>query len=1448
MTLKHVALSTLLGSLVVAAGMSTSIARDTDIYFTDSSAATVLIKPNLMLTMDTTGSLNEVVSGVTQSRLDVLKGGMLTLLDNLSNMNVGLMRFSGNPTSSPVLYPVADLDAPVTDTGRLVIPIQDSPDDAQQTGTTVAIGDQTLTLGSNIVGLRFRNAYIPQLQNVASAITSAKLVFRAGSGGNNNSATIRISADASDNALVYSTAASNISGRTQTSATVDWAVGTSSWTAGNHYESPDISAVVQAVVTRAGWCRGNALAFRLERTSGSGSRVARAYDTYQNNSFSSPTAYLVVNYDPSKIQTSSSCDTIRVISRISQSSDDAEERVSNGNMDLTSTLQLPRSGGNNQYVGLRFQNVAVPQGATIVSATIEFEVDSTATGTVDLTIRGQNSTSPASFSTTSGDISGRPLTTKFVAWNGVPNNAVNSKLTTPNLASIVEEIVAPAGWTSGNAMVFRIERSGSGTNSRNVESLDSEPAAAPLLRITYAVSATTPYVKTVRDELQELIVGLKAEGGTGIVDALYEAARYYRGEAADYGLTRGDSSATLARWSRVSHVASLTGESVNRVAGCTDDDLNAAACATESLTGSPVYTSPISAECQTSHIIVLTDGDTNVNASAAKIRTMTGATTCSGSGAEACGETLATFLSTQDQSGTYGGASPQTVRTHTIGFGPGISSGGLAFLNNLATAGGGGYNTAQNEYELVNAFQGIINDVLAIPSSFVSPSLSVNAFNRLYNRDEVYFSLFKPALGIAWPGNLKKYTLCSASTCTFGEVMDAASPPQPAIETAAGANKNKIKTTAISYWSNATDGREVQVGGAGAEIATYSSRRVYTYTGTSDTGAPDDLSAATHRVVTSNAAAALNQAALGASSSAERDAIINWMRGQDIEDEDSDGVVNEDRWRFADALHSRPATITYGGTAASPVIKIVIGTNEGGIRMIDAASGEEDWYIYLPEFLDDQRALKDNSNGVHFIGVDGSPTTRIVDNNNNGIIEPANGDKVQLFVGMRRGGRDIYAFDLTPDAGTVLTTSSAIGSIKPKFMWRIKGGGGSFGQLGQTWSRPLLANVWVKCLNSACSDGDGSTKDSELKTVLMFAGGYDPSFDDTMKTGTDSYGNAIYMVDPDTGARQWWAGGTGSGADLELANMYYSIPSDLTLYDSNSDGAVDRVFVGDTRGQLWRIDLDNQIDPSASSTSQRNGNTAGYVLADIGCKGGVRSNHCTATSNQDRRSFFYPPDVAQVRDETFSSTSKYDYVTIATGDREDPLDKKTQVLSQTPVNNRIYALRDTNIKLGPPATTPSAIVESALYDASVDVLGNTASPGFATALTNIKASKGWFVDLKKSTTPQWIGEKSLAKTTIYAGVLYVTTFTPAQSSGAAAICADPQEGTATEWALNLFNASGTPPLGNSRMTEVGYGIPSELVIVIRESGASGLIGTSGGAGLPAVPKTLPRFRTYWSQQ
>ena len=1426
MFMRRVLLTTLIVGTICVSTPTRTVALDTDIYFSDPTAGSTVVKPNLMLILDTSGSMNSNVSGTTKSRIDVMKESLKTIIDELANVNVGLMRFSSDP-GGPVMYPVQDIDATVTDTGIIQTVLQDAQDDAEQDSSgSVNLTSTDLDFDSSHpnIGIRFQDVYIPQ----GVIITSAKIVFHAKTS-DSSALNLRISADDVDSAQTYAAVTNDITSavRPQTAA-VSW--NAAAWNAGNYESTTDISAVVQQVVNRAGWCRGNAMGFRFNYVSG-GSRVARSYDTYSSNSFDSAPASLVVTYDPSTAPTISNCN--RVVARVNQDTDDAEERNNNGNMSLTGTLQLIRAGtsaSRDQTVGIRFQNVQVPQGATITSANLEFEVDSTNSTSTSLTIHGEAADNASSFTSADNDITSRPTTSASTSWPSVPNNAVNQKLVSPDLRTVVQEVVNRAGWARGNAMAFVI--SGSGT--KNVESFDSEPGAAPLLRITY--SSTTVEPKRVRHVLQEMIAGMRADGSTPLVDVLYEAALYYRGENVDYGKQRGPGTGATAQFTRISNPLawdSSTG-TVARQAGCTDLDLDAAACADESISGTPTYVSPITASCQPSHIVLLTDGDATVNNSQTKVQTMTGASSCSGSGDEACGITLATFLNTQDQSGL---SDRQSITTHTIGYQ--ISN---TFLNDVANAGGGLYKTATDASTLVDAFKGILNEVLKSPTSFVSPSLSVNAFNKLFNRDEVYFSLFSPQLSQAWPGNVKKFVLCNDSTntsCKFGEVLDASGSP------AIGSDA-KIKTTARSFWSSSPDGPTVTLGAAGSQIPTYNNvRRVYTYTGTST----KDLSLAVNQVTDSNTN--LTQAMLGASSSSERTDIINWMRGQDLDDEDSNGVTNEDRWRFSDALHSRPATISYGGTTADPIIKLVVGTNDGGLRMTNATTGEEEWIVYLPEFLGIQKGLMVNANGSHAYGADGTPSVWTIDTNNDGIIDPTDGDRIYLYIGMRRGGRGIYAFDITPTA--TITSSSDVTSVHPKLMWRIDNTTTNFGALGQTWSQPLVADIRVKCDVAACDDGVGSTKDSKIKTVLIFGAGYDPSLDTSIDNSVwasaDGMGNAIYIVDPITGARIWWASASGSGADLELANMKYAIPSDIATLDSDADGAVDRLYVGDTRGQLWRIDLGDQIDPAGSSVTARNGGSSGYVFADVGCTGGSRATNCSATTKQDRRKFFYPPDIAQVRDPDFSNTEIYDLVTIGSGDREDPIDKFTKATSVEAVHNRIYAFRDFDTKLGAPSSTPAAIADNTtdLFDATSNVLQDPTGPGYPAALADIKAKKGWFIDLLESTSPNWIGEKVLARTTIFGGQLFVTTFVPPTNTGVG-VCPVPSEGIAKLYSMNYLDGTAVDKTTNSRTQDLGGGIPSELVVVIREGGVSGLVGTSGGASQATVPTELPQYRTYWYQK
>lgn len=172
--------------------------------------------------------------------------------------------------------------------------------------------------------------------------------------------------------------------------------------------------------------------------------------------------------------------------RVSQSTDDAEEVVATGQMYLVSTdLELVDDNGNygEQYAGIRFQNIIIPQGATITNAYIEFETDEVTTVSTTLTFYGEDTDNAPVFNSTASNISSRTQTTASVDWSTIPAwNTLNEKHQSPDLSSVVQEIVDRGGWASGNSMVFIVDGSG----ERVAESYDGESTAAPLLHVEYS--------------------------------------------------------------------------------------------------------------------------------------------------------------------------------------------------------------------------------------------------------------------------------------------------------------------------------------------------------------------------------------------------------------------------------------------------------------------------------------------------------------------------------------------------------------------------------------------------------------------------------------------------------------------------------------------------------------------------------------------------------------------------------------------------------------------------------------------------------------------------------------------------------------------------------------------------------------------------------------------------
>ncbi|HMT06866.1 MAG TPA: SdrD B-like domain-containing protein [Pyrinomonadaceae bacterium] len=185
--------------------------------------------------------------------------------------------------------------------------------------------------------------------------------------------------------------------------------------------------------------------------------------------------------------------------RVDSSSDDAEQATTGGAVTLNSIdfFNEDNGGGGTAYnnVGVRFNNITIPQGATITSAYIQFTANNSGTvsaGNPTYTIQGQNVDNAATFATTANNISGRTwLSGQDVSWSpGAWTQDQTTNTSTPSLTNIVQAIVNRGGWASGNSMAFRV--TGSSTNAlyREAESWDGGAAAAPRLVVTYSMPAS----------------------------------------------------------------------------------------------------------------------------------------------------------------------------------------------------------------------------------------------------------------------------------------------------------------------------------------------------------------------------------------------------------------------------------------------------------------------------------------------------------------------------------------------------------------------------------------------------------------------------------------------------------------------------------------------------------------------------------------------------------------------------------------------------------------------------------------------------------------------------------------------------------------------------------------------------------------------------------------------
>ena len=779
----------------------------------------------------------------------------------------------------------------------------------------------------------------------------------------------------------------------------------------------------------------------------------------------------------------------------------------------------------------------------------------------------------------------------------------------------------------------------------------------------------------------------------------------------------------------------------------------------------------------------------------------------------------------------------------------------------MAKYGGGRYFQASSEDAILKALRDIMIEIQSVNTVFASASLPINATNRSQNENQVFIGMFRPdpAARPRWYGNLKRYQIAR-----FGQdfkLADASSPVQEAVSVATGFiqpcaksfwttdttsfNTATAPPTDTSYWnfsdptgthvgscttgttslfSDAPDGPQVEKG-ATAQVVRLGNlftsspdflehRTIYSCANTGATATCNLSPTVLHTFNNTN----VTQAAVAAGTATERDKIINFTRGLDVWDENS-RLSNTDvrPTVHGDVAHSRPLPVNYGSSTG---VVLYYGSNDGSFRAVSGNTGKELWSFIAPEHHGKLKRLYENAEfGTGLISypptpAPGSSAKDYFFDGSAGLFQNADDTRIWVFPSMRRGGRMLYAFDVTVPTAPLLKwrVGCTNASLSDTASCINNAGAAStdFQQMGQSWSTPTVARI------------KGYSTDPNRPVVIIGAG-YDTCDDQDATpntacsaTGYTRRGNRVFVIDADTGSRL--ASFTTDG----------SVPADVTVIDRDFDGMVDHAYVADTTGGVYRIDF---VDPASPGTVRAPG---AWTITKIG-----------QTLAADGRKFLFSPAA-------LPGNAKV-YLSVTSGDRERPLitNYPYPVTAGAGVLNRAYMLIDNFATTGLPVPMDDTTV---MEDYSA---GSTCSTASAESL----GRKGWFINLNAaaSTATGNVGEQGVTSSTIFAGLIFFSTNRPVPTPAGA--CAQ-NLGEARGYALNLFNASGAADTlnicgGTRSATFVGGGLPPSPVtgtvpvdgqpVTVMIGGVQRSGGASTSIGAQRVTPTITQRRTrlYW---
>ncbi|MDF2446087.1 MAG: pilus assembly protein PilY [Moraxellaceae bacterium] len=1345
--------------------LAPAYASDTEVYAreVDFSADTT---PVLMMVLDSSGSMNDCLENCPNglTRIGALRNAMRKVLfgdptptgtDPVVKpapdfIKMGYTRF--NPDANDggwTRYPALRLSETVpdkwTEQSTIDVPVRSDADDVS--GTTLVNGD-TYAVGTTMssLGLRYIDLQIPR----NATITGAMLLFTSdGTGSIPRSLDVAVDNVGNSAALTATgtgdraTWTANTSPDTDTSPNPFWV---------------DVKSLVQTVVNRADWCGGNALTLRVNNNGGS--RTTQVWSATYANAQKLPelAPRLIVSYEIKGAARASSCISapLDYVVGVKNSLDDIEWPDGGGSNSVeysqSSIYPAAIPDGVRQMAAIRFPKVPVPANATIDKAWLYLtssKTDTTAASirvsafdtsnvpefcTVDAVTKRVSCTVPAYSPTVSATLA-LPASAAGSGTDGV-HRVVN--VTAP-----VSAVVSRIGWQAENAIGFLLHANdpNSASSNSSLHTADSAVSKAAFLHVVARKTFTDldKLDKTARQDLfDDVNVRMYASGGTPLGDAYVEAARYMLG---------------MSPYSVDTFTSTFDDQAPSQTYYQPDPRT------ADAITGK--YVAPLEniSECSANYIYLMSDGEpnnaSNVNNNSnavtsgynASCNAYSGVPLTSGNAKAnfACMLSIAKHLS----SGTN--QKKAVIRTNTVLFDDALTGAVVTDMERVSkdAYGKGEFFHAKTSSQLTDSLLKTMTRLIDTDGSITAPGVAVNQFNRLNHLDQLYYAVFKPeAKRARWLGNVKRYRLRFEETV----LNDGTKVSDSTIVDADNKNAIDPATTFFapgsrSFWrdlADGADGADVATGGAAGKIPHPSLRSIYTYlpaysSSTMSLSNLDSVTTADGMTVT------------GLASANQFSNVRNWLKGYRIDIKTSAGdAIRTDlvpvsastlvRGELGGVLHSQPVLVNFGYTsataqeAATDASKqdnmVFFSTQEGMLHAVDANSGVEKFAFMPKETLARIDELVVNgSQDLPEFGLDSSWTVLRIDGNKDGKIttDSTAGDKVWLFGGMRMGGRNYYALDVT-------------NRNSPKLKWVKRGGlDTGFLKMGQTWSKPVLGDVKI-----------GTT----VKTVLFFAGGYDTKHESagyTSANASDTLGNQLYIVDPDSGDLLWSA--SSSGADLNDAAMKFSIPTEPKLFDANKDGLVDAVYFGDLGGQVFRVDIKNGNSAS----------TLGHRIKRLAAVGQTVEQN---TINQRR--FYEPPSVAMLLDP--ATNMPYVVVAMGTGYRSHPLDLDT--------DDFFYVFKDDDVLRGDLLTVASSELQPLITPSLLAEL-NLASPSGV----DLTAKMGWMVDLPQD------GEKVLGAPIILFGEVIFSTYVPQQNLSTSKC--SPVIGASNTWYMSVRDGAAS---------------------------------------------------------